>query len=701
LRTIVYGYWDEDLSGEVTRIIAEMEIDKERREADLIYFARNRYSRAIADGLLQRVRAGRTLFYGADDILASAGFSLEDDVLLEAALSDTKRCDDRAEAAASVLGPQAVGRMIEMVFEAEKRVRDASGKYDQAASDRYHDLLTRIGHTPGASLVAAVRARSAKADNQEMADLAELIYRHPHGENDRGRPFDADSLSAISALVEDWGSRMLASGDATRSQLASIATLASHAPSVGLLPLIKRLLDENLRRYRAFREEAKAAGWRQGKVTDEARTPRTHEYQRAFDAIKVPETAALMREYLQDEHFGQLAALVLAAQWTAVNEPSNGKPFWNRVDFSRVEERRAMRASNPAVTSAEADAIFTAIEPLIADEATEDQKKHAVALGVVAARLPHGQRTAVIQKLISLAPRMSRAALLQSLILSGEDIELEMVKNGIAEVFDAAKTQSWILSEGYQLREWLRLLPFANPVAEAFDVVRSLPEDQRRVDRLEDMIAGFKTAPNDDAENVLFRLAEADPKLYDSHAWRDATIGRGTLSAARQFVDLVANGAFEGKGRDYFYLAQQLGGLIGEHSELRTHIYQILRDRHVTPDLVPLALAVAENPDEDGLLVLVEIEAEHRRSYLSHYTVEKVVTAHVSSEGGTGGYSIVPVPAGELRRKLLAMTTAERTNGAARCLDLIDELRDEYGAPDSEPRHPDLTSGKRWPIMTV
>jgi hypothetical protein len=39
------------------------------------------------------------------------------------------------------------------------------------------------------------------------------------------------------------------------------------------------------------------------------------------------------------------------------------------------------------------------------------------------------------------------------------------------------------------------------------------------------------------------------------------------------------------------------------------------------------------------------------------------------------------------------------TDVAARCLNQIDKIRDEYGAPDSEPRHPDLASGKRWPIM--
>ena len=38
----------------------------------------------------------------------------------------------RAEAAASVLGPRAVGRMIETVLEAKKQLRDASGKYDRS-----------------------------------------------------------------------------------------------------------------------------------------------------------------------------------------------------------------------------------------------------------------------------------------------------------------------------------------------------------------------------------------------------------------------------------------------------------------------------------------------------------------------------------------------------------------------------------------
>jgi hypothetical protein len=238
--------------------------------------------------------------------------------------------------------------------------------------------------------------------------LADLLSRHTNGDGDRSRPYDADALIAIQDLAEDWANRMLASRDAKRWQLASIATLASHAPSVRLLPLLKRLLDDNLRRYRAFREEAQAAGWRHGDAVNEARTPDTHQYQRAFLAIDAPETAALMREYLTDQHFGELAAHVLAASWQRANEPPSDKRFLGDVDFSRVKEKRASRAANPAATSIEAETLFTVVDALIAVDSTDDQKMLGVALGIIATRLPHGQRDRTIRRLIELTPRRAR-----------------------------------------------------------------------------------------------------------------------------------------------------------------------------------------------------------------------------------------------------------------------------------------------------
>src|SRR3546814_8879669 len=100
---------------------------------------------------------------------------------------------------------------------------------------------------------------------------------------------------------------MLASGDEKRLRVATIATMMRHAPSVEHLPLLKRMLDDNLRRYRAFREKATASGWRDRDAVHEAQHPHMHEYQRAFLAINAPETAALMRS---EEHTSELQSLM-------------------------------------------------------------------------------------------------------------------------------------------------------------------------------------------------------------------------------------------------------------------------------------------------------------------------------------------------------------------------------------------------------
>ena len=179
-------------------------------------------------------------------------------------------------------------------------------------------------------------------------------------------------------------------------------------------------------------------------------------------------------------------------------------------------------------------------------------------------------------------------------------------------------------------------------------------------------------------------------------------VGRGTLSAATRFVDLAAQGVFdENGGIDQWHMSTRLAGLIGDHAELRGRVYDILKNSPTSPGLSLLAQAVSENPDADGLLLLIQSVIERGGSFTLWHTVERVVTEHVPSEHWEGAYDVLPAPVVELRQKLLAMTTdGGATDPAARCLNLIDSIRDDHGRPESEPRHPDLASGKPWPIMT-
>ena len=702
LRLLVYGEAPEDRSAELMAIVSTMEIDNNQDAGvRLVYEASIRYPRAVAEGLLARVRTGRKLFYGADDVLASAGFIVEDEDLLNLTLGSRANEAMQADAAASVLGPIAVGQMIDRLLTLAPHTRT-----DRAASESYSTLERRIAHVPSKSLVEAIVERSRNLNSEQMARFAALLSHHPNGDGDSARPFDVDAVRTAQRLVEEWGEHMIASRDAERWHKAAIATLASHVPDVGLLPILKKMNDDNLRLYRDFRAKAEAEGWRSSEALNEARMPMTYEYQRAFLAIKAPETAALMRGYLEDEHFGTLAASVLADQWRTANEPPKDRRFLGEVDWSDVRARRATRAANPATTCDEAEAIFAAIDRLMAEGATKEQLQLAVSLGITGLRLPHGQRHAIIRRLISLAPRDgyrgARSDLLLSLVLSGEVIDISDVIAGIDATVEAAKTQSWILtqSEGYGLRVWLRLLPFVNRPLEGVPVLRRLPAAQRDPSFLRSLMPIYAYAFAEAAEDVLFKLAEGDPRFYFMHEWRDSVLALNTASSARRFVNILASGALDLRPNNDWKLIHQLGGLLTQYADLRRHVYALLKKGASTLGLKKLAAAVAESPDEDGLLLLVNCEQEGQ-TFRNARMIEKAVTEHEPVENHQNAYNVVPVPATELRRKLFAMTTdGGPKDVCARWLNQIDNVRDEYGLPDGEPRHPDLASRKPWPMMT-
>jgi hypothetical protein len=82
-------------------------------------------------------------------------------------------------------------------------------------------------------------------------------------------------------------------------------------------------------------------------------------------------------------------------------------------------------------------------------------------------------------------------------------------------------------------------------------------------------------------------------------------------------------------------------------------------------------------------------------------SLRQVAVGQRPSEDWIGATVSFRVDVTGLRRKLFRMISGP-TPGASlakECLNAIDELRDEYGAPESEPRHPDIESGQPWPIV--
>ena len=690
----------KDTEAEVTRAIAEVDIEEPNGNVvDLIHQLKQRFPHAVASGMLQRVREGRGLPYHAIELMAGTGFRFEDADLLKIALSEDQY-DHRADAAASVLGTRAVGRLIDRMLDLSQQVLESGGR-DKDIRERHRAIEQRVEFGQTAHVLAAIKSRSDHASCRQISDFAAVIRRQRDGAHRQGLPFDDAAQAEIAGFIHDWGNRLLETPEATREQLASIAALARHAPSPELLPVLERLLDEELRRLQALGEQARAVGYRHHPATNEWRMRWTNWYQGAFVAIRCPQTAGLMKKYLLDDEFGPAAAIVLAQQWRAEHEPTDDRRWSAGPDYSRVAQKRDARRIHPGASSPEADDIFGAVERLIGPDATHDEKKHAVKLATIAAALPHGERGDILNTLIDIADVVPRRALLTNLALSGETIDVERVRAGVDDVLETARKQPWIVTDDDELRMWLSLLPFTNRPSETVEIVQDLPEEHRRPDGLGPMLAALTHAPGEEAEAVLFRIAEIDPRLYAEEAWRSAVCDRETQSAAARFVELIAEGKVDGReGRAGRTMQTRVARLMNEHGKVRQQVYRILEHAPAGPAMRVLADAVAENPDADGLILLVQLEEKHKRALASGRAVELVVTEHVPSETWKGTYQVVPVPAEGLRRRLLEMTTDGGPHDvAARCLRRVDRVREWFGAPESEPRHPDITSMKAWPIM--
>ncbi len=687
---------------EVTDLVARLDIDRANSaQSALLYDVQQRYPKAFTDALMLRLRSGSDLFYRADDALALAGYIFDDEELLGIALSGTDRVDDRAEAAASVLGPASVGKLIDAYLTARAASR-VDGRYDEAATKYASALRSRIAHTPGSSLVAAMLSKADDLPDESIGDLSHLFARDTSDEEGRGRPFSRSDQAKIGDLAEKWGERLLATENISRVQKASIAEMIGRAPSARRLPILKRLLDDNLNLYAGFRERVRQSGRADRDAIQQAQHPFLTEYYRALRAIEGTECDDLVATYLTNVHFGELAAQILRDHWTRATLPKSDKMFFGGVDFSNVVGRRQEKAAQPEFSAAEADRIFDAIDTLTARGLEQDEQKQlALALAAVGTTMPHGERRETIDRLLATAPRRARARLLLSLILSGETIQIGTIETGIADVFEAAKTESWILrDDSYELKEWLRLLPFATPVSEIPKIIANLPEQQRNPRMLEEMTRCLGRTPEPGAEEALFALAENDPAFYADHQWHASALELETLSSARRLIDLTIADKLKRSASDAWRAQRELAALISKHPELRIDVRELLGDGATSAPLLLLARALAENPAVEDIKLLIDAEKTSSRALLDWQSVENATTLTIPSDHWQGAYHRVPLPANELRRGLLALTTdGGATDRAAHCLNEIDKLRDKIGVSEQERRHPDITSGRPWPIL--
>jgi hypothetical protein len=438
----------------------------------------------------------------------------------------------------------------------------------------------------------------------------------------------------------------------------------------------------------------------------------TPQYRHAFAAIGDGQTVQTMKAYLPDPDFGFDAAHVLKVVWQKSLPPEDESVFprsW--PDFSVVPDEYAKRQSGTGgETHAFTNDILAVVDDLIKPGGGADYK-HALKLATVAFSMPYVDKTDTIASLLQLPlPAIDKRDLLTVFVLAGETIPSGVVLQGIDDLLEEAKANPWMLQEqdGWRLNEWLRLLPFTETPGSILDVFARLDGRCFEPWNLRGLLSALSHAPSVEAEDVLIELAKRDERFLNESDWLTALGKRNTLTAARTLLHLVCSASFSGKRGSHGRMPIDwiLSTFITSHEQFRKEVYEQfpnVADEHAKS---MLEHAIADAADAEGVLLLVRDAAAQDKRFQAtalHTAIRHVLIGQTSTES-SGMQQLHSLPAPELRKGLFDIVvngSAAESRLATDCLTAIDEIRDDYGHVDTEPRHPDIATGVPWPQIAL
>ena len=704
---------DPETGPKIRKLVEKIDFsDKSQDNAGLVYRAYELYPADVVGAFVSQLESGKPLPFRTDELLRKSDVILDEGPLVDCVLQNSGE-GKTAETAVNIVGPKTIGQLINQMFEINAKIKANDGKHDQTLSDEYHRLSDWISNTKLDSFIQAILERAATENPDEIALLADLISRHG-GRGERGAlRLNPTAHGKVTASVQHWAKTLLASQEVTRAQFAEIAQAAERLESPALVSVLQELLSEDLARRKRAMEEREKARKNGRAIQNDAHICWNLQYRRAFAAIGDEQTVQIMKSYLANPDFGLDAAHVLQEICRKSQPPEDESGFirsW--PDFSVVPDQYIKRQSGTGGnTHGFVNDILAVVDDLIRPGAEDADYKHALGLAAVAFTMPYVDKADMIASLLQLPlPTIDKQGLLTILVLSGESISSEIVLQGIDELLEKAKTNPWMLQEqnGWRLNIWLRLLPFTERPGSILDVFDRLEGRRLEPWNLRELLNALSYAPSAEAENVLSELAKRDERFLHQYDWLTALTKRNTLTAARILLELVCSESFPDRpsSHDGLDLSKALSAFMTSQEQFRKEVYE--RFSSVTDGSAKsiIGYAIAETADAQGVLLLAREGAAQNKPLraTSVYSALRYVLIGWTPMEASGTQQLYSLPAPELRRELFKMIvngTAAESRMAAECLTAIDEIRDDYGHVDMEPRHPDITTGVPWPQINL
>ena len=646
-----------------------------------------RHGETLARTLVDRLSKGEEIPFEARPYLAPAPVVSGD---LIAIIADEEADWHIRADVARLLDEAAIGWILDDLLA-------ASGDPEFRRDKRHRQLSEALEYAQFSALASAVLAREA-GNADQIYVLADALADWRSGDDGPLLPLTQDARAALEAKVPGWVAAMIADAGGQRYRLAALGRLIGRMGTDALLPGLIQLIEEDRARHRRQREERDLAP---GRYRDnEASMVYDNQYRDALQCIGGEGVVAAMVTRFPNPAWEVDAAIVLG-QLRAV-EPRRTAAFGREaVELYDRRSSLAERAGRPP--DAIAAMILDRIDQLVR---AGDKASITTALDLAgsAIQMDYGDRSASLRALLDGAQETYRfPEFAKALAERGELLPAKIVFDNIRKEAEALAAKSWYHeNELWKVRLWLRLAAFADDPSAALSDPATWPKEVRPQHSHRELLfaLGYSRAPG--APRALEMLRQADPTRLFGETWPRALAEIGTEDAATVLLDAIETTPVDPKHwRDTHGMRTALEKLIA-HPNQRDRAFRMLGTIAEPAKLGLIARAIVETMTEADAIGLLHLADRPERAVIGRELVARLENAAVTRipiEGAANTYEIEGAPLVALRERAfeLQRTGAPNEDWARQVLQAIDELRDQYGKPLSEPNHPDLSAAKPWP----
>ena len=522
----------------------------------------------------------------------------------------------------------------------------------------------------------------------------------------------SDNLStSFRSVLNNWSMMLRESSNGNRHSLVEISMILGRIGNEEDLELIKELLQYD-QGYRTKLLVEWEQGGRLGQRPNDLIMSYTNLYRRAFEAMPYRCVVDIVAPYLNNPDFYKEAAYIIRHAWFLEQGLLSRDKYWSPgLDFSNTAKNAKKLKNQERLEPHRYSAlILDRIEELLPDQ--EDNKVRGMIfdLASAVADTEYGNRIAVLEKVISLKGDNRKYACIVKLLQRGERISSSVIKPCYEQALQEWKDQHWEQDDKWFIvGQWLELLALSDNPIEVVDLVKDLPDKIKLRRGLVGLLMALQYSPSKGVENTLIALTETIPSLQADIEWFRAICHQGS-EASHEFLysilwDPIKTKRFATSGHLDEVFANTMAKILRNNPKIKKDFIVKLSTPLAPPTIEVLGYIIQQLIDDEEIMS-ASLKLLWNKKNMP-YSLKQAIENHVTCKEPVDeeslsfhSYHIVPSSAFKLRRQLLEISVSdpERNEAAKGILEWIDELRDEYGRPDDEPRHPCLESGISWPL---